>query len=399
MILSNGLEVLEKVSLWPFTTMQVGGEAAFFAQPHREDELRGLLSWREKKALPLYVLGGGSNVVVADDGLEGLVLQWRDQSKQVISDDGNDVLVRVGGGHDWDELVAWSVEEGLAGLECLSGIPGCVGASPIQNIGAYGQELCESFVSACVVDLHVLAENMELEEWDRERCAFGYRDSAFKRSVPGRWLVLSVVLRLRRGGEPALRYAELTRTVEALPGWNEADISPRERLQLVRDTVIRLRRRKSMVVDASDPNSRSAGSFFVNPVVSVVKAKEVWERMGPFLGEGVTMPQFPAPDGQIKLAAGWLIEKSGLVKGCSWGHVGLSAHHALALINRGGATAFELLQFARFVQLHVEKVSGVTLHPEPRFLGFPANDLSAFVAPTWEEVEGLERRHWSVKGL
>lgn len=362
----HNLPIDTDVSLAPLTTLGVGGAAQYLAKPRSQAVLLECLRWGAQRGLPLWILGGGSNVVIADQGLPGLVVQWGAQGKQIVHEHNGRVDVKVGGGTVWDDWVAWSVQEKLAGLECLSGIPGSVGAAPIQNIGAYGQEVQETFLSASVLDL----ETLEVSTWDAERCQFAYRSSALKPSAGRRYLVLDVTFRLTRGGPPTVRYAELQRSLEA-----KESARP---LALVRDTVLMLRRRKSMVLDPGDPNSRSAGSFFTNPILPSAQVQEVWERVKHTVSPGATMPQYPAGDGSTKLAAAWLIERSGLSKGDGRGAVGLSQHHALALINRGGATAHELLTFARSVQRKVYQHTGVTLHPEPVFLGFEHADLQAF---------------------
>ncbi len=357
------LPISTDVSLAPLTSLGIGGPAQYLAQPQTQQVLLDCLRWAKQQKLSHWILGGGSNVVIADQGLPGIVVQWAAKEKQIVHTHNGVVDVRVDGGHHWDDLVAWTVREELAGLECLSGIPGRVGAAPIQNIGAYGQEVKESFLTASVLDL----ETFEISSWDAERCQFGYRSSALKASAGRRYLVLDVTFRLLHQGPPAVRYAELQRTLEA----SDSSLS----LQHVRDTIVQLRRKKSMILDPNDPNSRSAGSFFTNPILRNEQVQEVWERVRNELKPGVKMPQYPAEAGKTKLAAAWLIERSGFSKGDGQGHVGLSLHHSLALINRGGATAQELLAFAHKVQKQVYEYTGVKLHPEPVFLGFANTPL------------------------
>ncbi len=360
--------VAEHVPLASLTTLGLGGPARYLATPSTQDELVACLEWGNKQQLERWILGGGSNVVIADEGLPGLVIQWVPKERRVVQETEAFVDVLVEGGHNWDELVAWSVENNLAGIECLSGIPGSVGAAPIQNIGAYGQELCETFVKATVLDL----ETYTTSEWDAQRCDFGYRHSALKPSAGRRFLVLDVTLRFTRNGEPALRYGELQHTLEA----SDKPIS----LALVRETVIRLRRRKGMVFDPNDPNSRSAGSFFTNPILSLEEVEGVREKLADILAKGLTMPVYPAGEGQQKLAAAWLIERAGLTKGTRWGNVGISDVHALALVNKGGGTTEELLSAAKQIQKQVLERTGVLLQPEPVFLAKRSVSLDDFAS-------------------
>jgi UDP-N-acetylmuramate dehydrogenase len=317
--------------------MGVGGPAKRLAWVRDADDVRRALAGWDG---PVWVLGGGSNVVVADEGLPGLVLQ--PSGKAVAwQADGH---VRAEAGVAWDRLVAAAVRRGWAGIECLSGIPGQVGAAPIQNIGAYGQEVANVLVSVSAFD----RRTGELRELGAAACDFSYRDSRFKRE-PDRWLVLAVTLRLRPGGPPALRYAQL---VDALAGVR------RPSLARVRRTVLGLRRQKGMVLDAGDPDSRSCGSFFTNPVVPPALADQVEQTLGG------PMPRYPASGG-VKLSAAWLIERCGMTRGWGEGPVGLSRKHTLALVNRGGATAADVWRCAAEVRRRVRQQTGVELEPEP----------------------------------
>jgi len=344
--------VRANVPLAPLTTLRIGGPARYFAGFSGPESLRDALAWARDEALPVHVLGGGSNVIVADAGVDGLVLQPTDTRADWRAD-GEHVEVTLGAAVDWDGFVAAAVTRGCAGVECLSGIPGMCGAAPIQNIGAYGQELAEVFVAATVFD----RRRAQVDRWDLADCGFGYRDSAFKRA-PGRSIVLDVTLRLRKDGAPTLRYPDLLRRL-------------RERATLmdVRRTVMQVRATKGMVVDPADPDSRSAGSFFVNPIVSAALADEAADRLS-----DPGMPRWDVAGG-VKLSAAWLIAHSGMHKGyddsaCGGaGRIGLSTKHTLALVNRGGATATELLRFADHVAERVMDASGVSLKREPRVLG------------------------------
>ncbi|MCA9793002.1 MAG: UDP-N-acetylmuramate dehydrogenase [Candidatus Eremiobacteraeota bacterium] len=343
-------EIRENVELAPMTTLGVGGAAQYFSEVKSPAELLETIRWAKHKSQPLYVLGGGSNLLVSDAGFPGLVVRYVDDRLERLETNGDRVWLRVGAGKNWDELVAQTVAWNLAGIECLSGIPGLVGAAPIQNIGAYGQEVAEVIESVEVIErstgeLHLISKN---------HCGFGYRDSHFKGKWNGLYIVVAVHLRLVEGGQPSIRYGDLTRRLG--PG--------RPTLQEVRDTVLEVRRSKSMVYDTRDPNHRSAGSFFTNPIVEESLADEVDARFAKD-----AMPRYPA-EGGVKLSAAWLIERAGFEKGFVLGQAGLSSNHVLALINRGGAQAEDLLNLAKLVRRQVLERTGVTLVPEPNLLGF-----------------------------
>jgi UDP-N-acetylmuramate dehydrogenase len=302
------------------------------------------------------VLGGGSNVVVADEGIDALVVHLELRGIE-IDDAGAHARVIAGAGEPWDPLVELAVARGLAGLECLSGIPGSVGATPIQNVGAYGQEVAETIVAVRVFD----REHRQVRRLVPDECAFAYRDSLFKR-VPDRHVVLAVELALVPGGAPTLRYAELVRAL--------ADRSA-PTLAETRAAVLALRRTKSMVIDATDDNRRSVGSFFTNPIVDLADAERI---VAHALADGLVtraedVPRYPTADGRCKLAAGWLIERAGFAKGERHGRVGISSRHALALVHHGGGTTRELLVLAHRIADAVAAKFAVTLVPEPVLLG------------------------------
>lgn len=361
------LHVEERVALAPLTTFEVGGPARFLAEVEDEDELLAAFVWARARSVPVFVLGGGSNLVVADRGLDALVVRLRPRGLRFSPGDDDRVLVRASAGEPWDDLVARCAARDLAGLECLSGIPGQVGATPIQNVGAYG---CE--VADVLHEVEVLRPATgAIEVWSPARCGFAYRDSAFKRAPRGEHVVVGVTFALARGGAPAVRYAELERHLAGRSGGGVPTVAS------VRAAVLELRRAKSMVVDPADENRRSAGSFFTNPFVGADEVPRVRERaiqrgtLGPHEG----MPSFPVPDGRVKLSAGWLIERAGFPRGTSRGVVGLSTRHALALVNRGGATGADVVAFAREVQAGVAEALGVRLEVEPELLGFTPEEL------------------------
>jgi len=353
------LDLREQFPLAPLSTLGVGGPARYYARVTSEDAVREGVAWARARDLPLFVLGGGSNVVLSDEGHPGLVLHLA--TRGIASRPAGDAVeLTAEAGEPWDDLVAGAVAQGWAGLECLSGIPGLVGATPIQNVGAYGQEVGETVSSVEALDL----QTGRVERLTSAQCGFAYRDSRFKSADKGRFIVLRVTYALRPGGPPAVRYAELARSLE-----ERALGAPS--LAQVRETVIGLRRRKSMVLDPDDPNARSVGSFFTNPIVPAAVADDLEAalRRDGVLGEGERPPRFPAGDGRVKLSAAWLIERSGLAKGYQRGKVGLSSRHTLAIVNRGGAAASDVVALAREVRARVQDRFGVTLVPEPVFVG------------------------------
>jgi UDP-N-acetylmuramate dehydrogenase len=350
------------VPLAPLTSLGLGGPARWFIEARTDDELVAALRWARDEGVEAVLLGGGSNVVIADEGLDALVVHTAQRGIDRRSVGGGEHLWTVAAGEPWDPLVAATVEAGLAGIECLSGIPGTTGATPIQNVGAYGQEVAEVVESVRVLD----RESLEIGEIAPAECGFSYRDSVFRRH-PGRYAVLAVTFRFTEGGAPALRYPELERAVKEAGG-------PSPSLASVRETVMALRRAKSMVIEAGDENRRSAGSFFVNPVVSPEEAEAVVERAltAGVVPDASAVPRFEAPGGRVKLAAGWLVERSSFEKGTRRGPVGISSRHALALVHHGGGKTADLIALAREVRRRVLDRFGVLIHPEPVFLGFPS---------------------------
>ena len=336
------LPSLAMTELAGLTTLRLGGPARELVVAETE---AALLEAVRSAAPPLLVLAGGSNVVVADDGFPGTVV--------LVATRGVSGA-RVAAGEPWDAFVARCVAEGLAGIEALSGIPGTVGATPIQNVGAYGQEVGDVVTLVRAFD----REAGEVVELDRDACAFGYRTSVFKRS-PGRWIVLSVDFGGLERSEHSrpVAYAELARALGV-------QVGERAPLAAVREAVLALRRRKGMVVADDDPDSVSAGSFFTNPVLE----EEEYARLAERAGE--SPPRFPAEDGRVKTSAAWLIERAGFAKG----HgdpvtVAISSKHTLALTNRGAGTTTDLVALAREIAAGVEARFGVKLEPEPLFVG------------------------------
>ena len=332
-------QVRENVPLAPLTTLGIGGPARFMIEALREEDVPEALRFASARSCPVFVLGGGSNVLVSDAGFPGLVLRIGMTGVHGFDDPGQSV-VRVAAGEPWDGFVQATVERDFAGIECLSGIPGCAGGTPVQNVGAYGQEVSEVITSVRAFDLGSL-EVVEIANTD---CGFGYRSSIFNTSQAGRHLILSVDFALKGHGAALAKYPDLRRQFEGrttLPSLAE-----------VRDAVLRTRAVKGMVLTPGDPDARSAGSFFRNPVVDRACFDGIAQRAREIglLGEGEVLPSFAAPDHGVKVPAAWLIERAGFHKGYGHGRVGISRRHTLALVNRGGATAAELLTLARKIQ-------------------------------------------------
>ena len=350
----------EHVFLAPHTTVGLGGRARYFSTCTSVQEIQQSLIWAEERDMPVQVLGGGSNIVFADAGFDGLVVKV-DLRGVYFDEQGEWCVVRTQAGEDWDRLVQLCIDRGLGGIECLSGIPGLAGATPMQNVGAYGQEVGEVITSVKALD----RTTGEVVEFAREACDFAYRQSRFKRQDRDRFILVEVSYRLQRNGRPHLRYAELKRHVEETVDLDGLE-SGRAALQAVRRAVLDLRRRKSMVVDVADPNSRSVGSFFLNPVVSQGQFVEIEKRWAAMGGEG-EVPSFVSDEG-IKVPAAWLVERAGFARGLRRGGVGVSENHALALVNWDG-TARELLALAEEIRGGVADKFGVQLEREPVVVG------------------------------
>lgn len=347
------LHVEKNVPLAPLTTIGIGGPARFFVRATSVDEVREALHWAASRGEPLFILGGGSNLLISDDGFAGLVVRVDLRGTTVESED-EVATVKAAAGESWDAFVAFAVAKGWAGVECLSGIPGSVGATPIQNVGAYGQDVSETVIRVEALDRTTgLVRSLTNAE-----CRFGYRSSLFKNVERERYVVLNVTFRLKVGGAASIRYPELQRYLDE-QGVSVADLGA------VREAVIAIRKRKGMVIDPADPDTRSDGSFFMNPVISTADLESFLQRPGT-----AGAPNFPAADGTVKLSAAWLIEHAGFTKGLRHGNVGLSSKHSLAVINRGGGTAAEVLDLVKLVQKGVFEKFGVAIHPEPNFIGF-----------------------------
>ncbi len=351
---TTDIDIRENVPLAPLTTLGVGGSARFFAAAHNVGEVGWAVRFARTRGLDLLVLGGGSNLVIADVGFPGLVLLIAIDGIEESKAPGRTAF-EVGAGVNWDELVGLTVARGCGGIECLSGIPGSVGGTPVQNVGAYGQEVSETIVSVLAYDL---AER-RVCELGKSEYGFAYRSSIFNSSQRGRYIVLRVTYELQPGAEPSLRYADLQKYFAGHGG--------KPTLAEVRDAVLKIRAGKGMLLSRGDPDSRSAGSFFKNPVLSSDEFDRLSQKAAQ---QGLRVPSYPALSQQNKISAAWLVENSGFHKGYAKGSVGISSKHTLAIVNRGGATAAEVLALRDEIQNQVEKAWGVRLEPEPVLVGF-----------------------------
>jgi UDP-N-acetylmuramate dehydrogenase len=350
------LRIQENIPLAPLTTFQVGGSARYFVDAHTEHEVLGAVAHAAACKLPLFVLGGGSNLVVSDNGWPGLVLKVSLAGVE-FEGDLQKMLFHAGAGENWDSLVALTVSKNCGGLECLSGVPGTVGGTPVQNVGAYGQEVSETITQVVALEI-ATGKKLEMSNGD---CGFAYRTSMFNTTHRDQYIVLEVAYRLHRNGEPKIEYADLKKFFAA----NSANPT----LQQVRDAIRSIRQSKAMLIVSGDEDCRSAGSFFKNPLVSEAEANRI-EALAEKRAPGKTLPRYPASGEQVKLAAAWLVEQAGFQKGYGLGPVGISRKHTLAIVNRGGATAKDIVALKDEIQKKVFDVWGVSLQPEPVFVGF-----------------------------
>jgi UDP-N-acetylmuramate dehydrogenase len=347
----------ENIPLAALTTFRLGGPARFFVEATSAGEVQEAVALAQTKSLPLFVLGGGSNLVVADSGWPGLVLKVAipgiDQHPGT-NDEGR-VLFDAGAGESWDRFVSHAVIAHCAGVECLSGIPGSVGGTPVQNVGAYGQEVSQTIESVEVFD----RKDGQIRELCNEACGFTYRSSIFNTTERGRFIILHVTYALTPGGEAYIGYADLKQHFEGretLPNLAET-----------REAVRHIRARKGMLIVEGDPDCQSAGSFFKNPVLSEAQHADLQQRA---TAKGLHLPSYPALEKSRKVSAAWLVEKSGFARGYGFGHVGISSKHALAIVNRGGASAAEVLALKDQIQQRVKEIWDVALEPEPVMVGF-----------------------------
>ena len=331
-----------------FTTLGLGGPAKEYETVRNEAELIEFVSDVRRRGVPLHILGGGSNVVVSDEGVDGAVAKMELGGITTHRRRGK-VWVTAAAGENWSDFVADMVSQNFAGLECLGGIPGSVGATPIQNVGAYGQE-----VSQVISQVRVLnKQTSKIRTLTRDECQFAYRSSLFKTSAKEDYVVVSVTFCLRENGPATVNYAELKSSLGETPSLGETH-----------ETVLRLRKNKSMVYDPSDENHRSCGSFFVNAQVDADQLDQISR------AAGSRPPFFEGERGLIKIPSAWLIERAGFSRGQRSGAVGLSTKHTLCLVAHAGATSADLVRFARSITSQVFEKFAVRLHPEPNFWGF-----------------------------
>jgi UDP-N-acetylmuramate dehydrogenase len=347
------MHLQEHVPLAPLTTLQVGGPARFFVEAMDVVEIREALAFAKTRSLPMFILGGGSNLVVSDQGWRGLVLKVNILGINHRHGDNRTAYFDAGAGEDWDGFVAAAVRHHCSGVECLSGIPGSVGGTPVQNVGAYGQDVSQTIASVTALDRNT-GEEVELE---REDCGFGYRTSVF--NTRGRYIILRVAYGLKHNGAPHLEYADLQKFFAARAGTPS--------LGDVREAVLAIRASKGMVIRPGEEEARSVGSFFKNPVLSEEVFAELRRRAA---GRGLQIPSYPGLEAKRKISAAWLVEQSGFAKGYVQGRVGISRKHALAIVNLGGATAAEVITLKDDIQKGVAEQWGVRLEPEPVLVGF-----------------------------
>ena len=348
--------VQRNVPLAGLTTLAVGGPALYFSSCTSVEEMRKTLRFAMDERMPLQVIGGGSNIIFPDEGFDGLVLRV-DVRGTTFQDNGDHVSITVAAGERWDDVVRLAIERGLSGIECLSGIPGNTGATPVQNVGAYGQEVSETIVSLRALERRTL----EIVEFTPAECGFGYRQSRFKNVDADRYVILEVTFDLPKERRPVIRYPELKKFIDE-SAHPDSMQSTGDALLAVRNAVLALRKKKSMVIDPADPNTRSVGSFFLNPVISPERFAAL-ERSWRDAGQAAAIPSYPTPQG-VKIPAAWLVEHAGFKRGLRRGGAGIYSNHALALINCGG-TATEILRLAEEIRSGVRERFGISIELEP----------------------------------
>ena len=346
------MEVQENTPLAPLTTIGIGGPARFYAVARSESELIAALDFAHEHHLPFVILGGGSNLLVRDGGFAGLVIHLETEGELEQRDAGEHVYLRVPAGMDWDTLVRQLAEQDLSGMECLAGIPGLTGGTPMQNVGAYGQEVAQSIASVRALD----RASGNFVEISVEDCRFSYRSSRFNGADRDRFVLTAVTFRLDRTARPRLRYADLERR------FGTSKPPPLDVYHAVRE----IRQSKGMLLVPGDPDCRSAGSFFKNPIVSAASLEHVAATVGM---SSADVPHWPAAAGSVKLAAAWLLEQAGYHRGFALGSVGISSRHTLALINRGGATFADLVKLRDQIRQTIRERFRVELEQEPVEVG------------------------------
>ncbi|GLI32931.1 UDP-N-acetylmuramate dehydrogenase [Desulforhabdus amnigena] len=348
------IEIIENYPLADLTTFRVGGAARYFVSVRSEEEALEAIDFAKMQNLPIFILGGGSNVLISDKGFDGLVILNRINGFH-RREEGGDTLVHAGSGEDWQEFVDRCIADDLQGTECLAGIPGTVGASPVQNIGAYGQSVSDTIAEVGTIDM----DTGRSVSFGNKDCRFEYRKSIFNTVAAGRYLITSVTFRLKKNGKVAIRYRELENRLREI-----SDVT----IQQVRDCVIAIRDGKGLLVRPGHECFQCAGSFFKNPVVDAESFKEIEKKVRK--AGGCSNWAWPVDSGEVKISAACLIQSAGFTCGYRKGNVGLSPRHTLIVVAYEGSTAQDVVDFAREVQEKVRKTFGVRLSPEVRFVGF-----------------------------
>jgi UDP-N-acetylmuramate dehydrogenase len=354
------VEIRENILLAPYTTLRIGGPARWFAEASSEDELVEAIAFARSKGAPVFILGGGSNLLVADRGFAGVVIRVANKGIREKMD-GAATIFTVAAGEDWDGFVSQMVDRDFAGVECLAGIPGTVGGTPVQNVGAYGQEVASTIVRVRALD----RTTSRMVEFSNAQCQFGYRRSLFNSTARDRYIVTHVSFRLLLHGVPSLLYKDLSEA------FANATVPPT--LAQVSEQVRSIRRTKGMLLVEGDTDCRSAGSFFKNPVVTESQLADISARVTKEahlagLPAADAIPHFAAEPGTVKLLAGWLIERAGFPRGFVLGEAGISTRHTLALVNRGKATSAEMLALRDQIRKRVVAQFGILLEQEPVYV-------------------------------
>ncbi|MBS1799470.1 MAG: UDP-N-acetylmuramate dehydrogenase [Acidobacteria bacterium] len=344
----SSVNIRQNVPLAPYTTLGIGGPASYFAEITSEAALVEAVGFARERNLALFTVGGGSNLLVADSGFDGFVLHIAIDGPTGITIDGDTALHTVAAGVEWNAFVLSVCNEEISGVECLAGIPGSVGGTPVQNVGAYGQEVAETIDFVRALDLH----SMTFVDLPRDQCGFSYRRSIFNSTARGRYIVTAVTFRFDLSRRPRLTYADLTRH------FGDQQPTPIEVYHAVRE----IRYGKGMLLVSGEPDSRSAGSFFKNPIVP----RETIDRIATALHLSADkVPHWPADANTVKLPAAWLLERAGFVKGYTMGEAGISSRHTLALINKGKAKAADVFALRDAIQLKVKTIFDIALEQEP----------------------------------
>lgn len=343
------MRIKENVLLSEHTTIKLGGKVKYFIEAETPDEIKSAVELSRTKSLRLFILGGGSNLIFPDNDINAVVLKI---GLKGIDFTENKIVVNAG--EVWDEFVELSVSKGFQGVECLSGIPGLTGATPMQNVGAYGQEVSDVIESVNCIDL----SNMNEITFSNEECLFAYRSSRFKTTDRNKFIITSVTFKLSRDKEPCILYKDIENSISEYTGYNS--LSRNIKLLLVRNEVLKIRRKKSMVIDPEDPDSVSCGSFFMNPILS----HSEFESFSNICKEKNLIPPFYKSNDSYKIPAAWLIENSGFKKGYSMNGAGISRSHPLALVNRG-CNRNQLLELAGKIKSKVFELYGIQIFEEP----------------------------------